>query len=177
MHAYLDGELDPANALVVERRIAADPALAAELARIEALRGALREKLAARSRRLPSARAHRAALGLQRTLGVPSWRALAASVALAMALASGTTCFALRPTPGDHVAEAVSIDTCGADGVAAGRRRVLRSSHRQAVVQRPHPAGAARHRSGAAGFPLVGGRIDVIGRTPVPTLLYRARRI
>ncbi len=27
----------------------------------------------------------------------------------------------------------------------------------------------------AQGFPLVGGRIDVIGLTPVPTLVYRAR--
>ena len=26
------------------------------------------------------------------------------------------------------------------------------------------------------GFPLVGGRIDVIGRTPVPTLVYRHRQ-
>ena len=26
------------------------------------------------------------------------------------------------------------------------------------------------------GFPLVGGRVDVIGRAPVPTLVYRHRR-
>ena len=45
IHAYVDGELDPANALGVERQIAADPALAAEYAQTEALRRALREKL------------------------------------------------------------------------------------------------------------------------------------
>jgi anti-sigma factor RsiW len=28
----------------------------------------------------------------------------------------------------------------------------------------------------AEGFPLVGGRIDVIGRAPVPTLVYRHRQ-
>ena len=41
IHAYVDGELDPANALDVERRIAADPALAAERDRVTALRAAL----------------------------------------------------------------------------------------------------------------------------------------
>ena len=41
IHAYVDGELDPANALEVERRIAADPTLAAERDRITALRAAL----------------------------------------------------------------------------------------------------------------------------------------
>jgi anti-sigma factor RsiW len=41
IHALVDGELDAAAALAVERRIAADPQLAAEHARIIALRGAL----------------------------------------------------------------------------------------------------------------------------------------
>src|ERR1700726_3077688 len=37
IHAYLDGELDSTNALAVERRMATDPALAAECERVEAL--------------------------------------------------------------------------------------------------------------------------------------------
>ena len=41
IHALVDGELDAAAALAVERRIAADPALAAEHARITALQGAV----------------------------------------------------------------------------------------------------------------------------------------
>ena len=41
IHALVDGELDAAAALGVERRIAADPALAAEHARILALQGAV----------------------------------------------------------------------------------------------------------------------------------------
>jgi anti-sigma factor RsiW len=45
VHAYLDGELDPANSLAVARQIAADPVLAGEVERIEALRQAVREKL------------------------------------------------------------------------------------------------------------------------------------
>jgi anti-sigma factor RsiW len=45
VHAYLDNELDPANALAVARQIETDPALAAEAARTEALRSALRDRL------------------------------------------------------------------------------------------------------------------------------------
>ncbi|TPM24998.1 anti-sigma factor [Mesorhizobium sp. B2-3-4] len=41
IHALVDGELDAAAALAVERRIAADPRLAAEHARIVALQGAV----------------------------------------------------------------------------------------------------------------------------------------
>ena len=41
IHALVDGELDAAAALAVERRIAADPRLAAEHARILALQGAV----------------------------------------------------------------------------------------------------------------------------------------
>ena len=47
VHAYVDGELDPVNAVAIEKQIAADPALAAERARVEALRRALRDKLPA----------------------------------------------------------------------------------------------------------------------------------
>ena len=46
IHALVDGELDAAAALSVERRIAADPELAAEYARIAALKNAM-AKLAA----------------------------------------------------------------------------------------------------------------------------------
>lgn len=42
VNAYLDGELDPANALAIEQRMAADSALAAEYTRIGALQRLLR---------------------------------------------------------------------------------------------------------------------------------------
>ena len=45
VHAYVDGELDPANAIAIEQRMASEPALAAERERVEALRRALRERL------------------------------------------------------------------------------------------------------------------------------------
>ena len=45
VHAYLDGELDPANSLAIAQQIAADPALGAEVEHIQALRHAVRERL------------------------------------------------------------------------------------------------------------------------------------
>jgi anti-sigma factor RsiW len=90
VHAYSDGELDPANALAVGRQIAADPLLAAELAHINALRRVLRERLA---RPMPppglQSRIERA-VGIAHARTRPSWRALAASLLLAVALGSGT---------------------------------------------------------------------------------------
>src|ERR1700722_12441082 len=45
LHAALDGELDAAGAVEVEGRLAADSALAAEYARLVALRDAIRTRL------------------------------------------------------------------------------------------------------------------------------------
>ena len=45
VHAYLDGELDPANALEIEQRMSNDPALAAEGERVKALRQLIHERL------------------------------------------------------------------------------------------------------------------------------------
>jgi anti-sigma factor RsiW len=52
VHAYIDGELDAANALATERNLVADPVLAAEGERIKALCKVLRERL---PREMPSA--------------------------------------------------------------------------------------------------------------------------
>ena len=176
VHAYLDGELDPANALAVERQIADNPALAAERARVEALRQALREKFP-REPLPPNLRVRiDAALGLQRPRSGPSWRALAASVALAMVLASGSTWIALRQAPADRVAEAVLSDHMRAlmapqpVDVASSDRHTVKPWFSGRIPQAPRVVDLA-----ADGFALVGGRIDVIGGTPVPALVYRVR--
>ena len=45
VHAYVDGELDPANALALETRMATDAALAAECERFDALQRLIRQRL------------------------------------------------------------------------------------------------------------------------------------
>ena len=45
IHAYLDGELNSVDAIEMKKRIAADPSLAAECERIEALRQLMRDRM------------------------------------------------------------------------------------------------------------------------------------
>src|SRR5262245_12334964 len=91
LNAYLDGELDAAAGIEMERRLAADPALAAERDRIAAVRTALRERL---TREAPSPalrmRIERA-IGLKPAMLRPSWGALAASIAATAIVASLAT--------------------------------------------------------------------------------------
>jgi len=101
VHAYLDGELDPANslAIAIAQQIAADPGLGAEVEHIQALRHAVRERLP-REPLPPRLRARiETAIGRRGPQVHPSWRALAASVVFAMALASGSTWVALLKAP------------------------------------------------------------------------------
>jgi anti-sigma factor RsiW len=178
VHAYVDGELDPAHALEVERLMAADPALAAERDRIEALRRAIGERLPREA--VPPGLAARieAAAGLNaRRLAPsssPSWRALAASILVVAVLASGATWLVLRPTQGDAVADFVvashmrGLLASQPFDVASSDRHTVKPWFNGRVPQAPRVVDLAQ-----AGFPLAGGRVDVIGREPVATLIYR----
>jgi anti-sigma factor RsiW len=177
VHAYVDGELDPVNTIAVGQQIAADPALAAERARIEALRRALHEKLPAPE--LPpglEARV-RAATGHGQTVSAPSWRAMAASIVLAMVVSSGATWFATRTPTGDDVLEPVVAGHLRAlmapqpVDVASGDGRVVKPWFAGRIPQAPRLVDLSQ-----AGFKLVGGRVDVVERAGVPTLVYQIRQ-
>jgi anti-sigma factor RsiW len=177
VHAYVDGELDPANALAVERQIAADPALAAERAHTETLRRVLREKLPPRP--LPPHLRPRieAAVGLHRAGLRPSWQALAVSIALALMVASASTWFVMRPAPDDRIIEAVldghvrALMAAQPIDVASSDRHTVKPWFNGRIPQSPRVVDLTQN-----GFPLVGGRIDVIASAPVPTLVYRHRQ-
>jgi anti-sigma factor RsiW len=176
VHAYVDGELDPANALEIERQMASDPRLAAERARVEALRRVLDERLP-REPLPPHLRARiESAIG-SRARTQPSWRALAASVVLAAGLASGSTWLAIAPGPAETTADLVVANHMR--GLMASQPIDVTSSDRHTVKpwfngkipEAPRVVDLSRQD-----FPLVGGRIDVVHRTPVPTLVYRYQR-
>jgi anti-sigma factor RsiW len=179
VHAYVDGELDPANALEVERQLANDPSLAAERERIEALRQAIAERLPREAAPPGLTRRIEAAIGARATpariTSHPSWRALAASVVVGAFLGSGATWLAFSPAPID------------ADMVVANHVRALMAPHPVDVdssdrhTVKPWFSGRIPEAPRVVdlsneGFALVGGRVDVIGRTPVPTLVYRLRQ-
>jgi anti-sigma factor RsiW len=203
IHALVDGELDAAAALSVERRIAADPELAAEYARVSALQGAM-GKLAKPQvsnafmqriatigtaepeqerpilvqpgpRTTAQARARRARAGWSaRGFGASDWRSMAAAIVVSAVLASGATQWMMLNGASD------SFDVA----VASGHRRSLLATSPVDVLS------SDRHtvkpwldaRLGLSppapdlakeGFVLVGGRVEVIADRPVPALVYR----
>ena len=176
VHAYLAGELDPANARALERQMAADPALAAEHAQAQTLRRVLRERLP------PKPPPPRLRSRVEKAIGMraatrPSWQALAASVALALMVASSSTWLAVRPVAGDRTVEAVvdghvrALMAPQPIDVASSDRHTVKPWFNGRIPQAPRVLDLARD-----GFSLVGGRIDVIGNAPVATLIYRKRQ-
>ena len=145
IHALVDGELDAAAALAVERRIAADPELAAEHARIVAAQAAVarlprpqvsdafmariaaigatgqQENLEAAAPQSRDASGRQARTRPTRTwpaarrFGSFDWRAMAASIALTAVLASGATQWLMVGNSTDSFAVAI----------ASGHRRSL----------------------------------------------------
>jgi anti-sigma factor RsiW len=176
IHAYVDGELDPANALEVERRIAADPALAAERDRVVALRAAL-------SRHFPretapaSLRKRVEMIGGVRRVERPSWRALAASVALAAIVGSGTTYVAFGPQQSAPTQVAVldahirAMMAPQAFDVASSDKHTVKPWFNGRLAEAPRVIDLAKDD-----FPLAGGRVDVVDRAPAATLVYRHRK-
>jgi len=175
LHAYLDGELDPANALAIERRMAADPALLAEYRRLEALQRLLRERFPHEGPS-PELRARlEAAVGMKRARAQPSWRALAASIAITAMVTGGATWIARGPEFGDPVREAVvaghirSLMASQPVDVVSSDRHTVKPWFNGRIPEAPRVVDLAKEN-----FPLVGGRIDVVSRKPVATLVYRS---
>jgi anti-sigma factor RsiW len=176
LHAYLDGELDSANALALETRMAQEPRLAAEFARLEALKRAIRIALP-REAPPPGLRAGvEAAVGLTRRRPEFSWRALAASVVLTAAVASASTATIVGTNQTEQVRQAVVAGHIRA--LMAPQPFDVASSDRQTVQPwfSGRLAGSPRVVDlEGSGFPLLGGRLDVVGAAAVPTLVYGDR--
>jgi anti-sigma factor RsiW len=211
LHAALDGELDAAGMMGIEARLAADPALAAEYARLGALRKAIRARApreaasdALRARVLSMVQSESPApaaapeplralirsqilsmrQSVERALAAAPrlklldspYRSLAASLMLGIALGAGASGLFRAPTAGDDIEQAIVAGYVR--GRLSGQPVDVATSDRHTV--KPWLAGKIASPTTVVdlakdGFPLVGGRIDVAGTTPVPTLVYQRR--
>jgi anti-sigma factor RsiW len=171
LQAALDGELDAAGMLAFERLLAEDAELAAEYGRLQALRAVMRA--------LPKAvasgalRGQIAAMAPRRSPAWQQWAPTGIAACLAFLIGSGLTALLLPQAPpqqiqmliGDHVHGVISGQLVD---VASSERHTVKPWFASHTALSPQVVDLA-----SDGFPLVGGRVDVIGVTPVPTLVFR----
>ena len=179
-HAALDGELDAAGMLDFENRLAANASLAAEYGRLKALREVMRRELV-KPAAPPALRQRIAAMvapsaSVRPARAAPPWQAMAASAILAAGLGSASTWLALRPA----IEDTNLVGTLIADhkrGLLSGQPADIASSDRHAVKPWFGRVALAPKVVDLApqGFPLAGGRIDVIAGAPAPVLVYRRK--
>ena len=180
--AYCDGEMSPGEALAMERRLSADPDLRALAEQFGTLSRAVKAAVAAPPvpttlrdrvlRRLGTADA-----AARRPLRVPR-QAVAAALLLGLVgggvLGGGATYIGLASRP-DPTLDAVLAGHLR--GLIAPQPFDIASSDRHVVKPwfngRTTIAPEAPDLAGK-GFPLAGGRIDIVDGRPVPTLVYRS---
>jgi len=182
LDAYIDGELAEDECAPLLAHLADCPECGPEAAALTRLRDGIRH--AAPIYRAPEAlRSHiratlraEAAASAGASRAAPSWLAYAASILVAVAVGSGGTLLVTGERQGDAIASEL-IDS---------HLRSLLGSHLTDVVSsdqhtvKPWFAGRSELSPPAVdlageGFPLVGGRLDVMAGKPVPALVYRRR--
>lgn len=179
--ALADGELDPHAAAALKRRIAAEPALQKAYDAITATRQVLgglepptiRPEFLQRiesSMGLAPARARR----WPRFGETVDWRALAASLLVAVLAAGSGGYWIGSESSGISLADQVAnshrrslLAASPVDIVSSDRHTVKPWLDARIGMSPPAPDLAAK------GFPLIGGRVDVIAGRVVPTLVYR----
>jgi anti-sigma factor RsiW len=191
LNAYLDDELDAASVLDLERRLANDPALRAEHDRLAQLRKVL-------SSHLKTERASDDFLGRIAAIAdtgspantsqavvvrLPSrprpfndWIGMAAAAVLAAVVTGSATYGLLRTDPAQNEIAAMVADHQRAllaatpFDVASSDRHTVKPWFDSKLALSPQVVDLA-----GDGFPLAGGRVEVIDGKPVPVLVYHRR--
>ncbi len=181
LDAYVDGEVAELEQVQFSEHLADCPDCGPEAAALMRLREGIRQ--AAPVYRAPEALRSQIRFALRRepaaiarpSMPAPGWLAYAASILIAVAVGSGGTWLIsgerqqdtisdeiidshLRSLLGDHLTDVASSDKHTVKPWFAGRTELS-------------PPGVDLV---AQGFPLVGGRLDLIEGKPVPALVYRA---
>ncbi len=183
LDAYLDGELPETERVPLRGHLQDCPDCGPEAAALERLRDGIRRS--APAYRAPEALRSQIRFALRReaaanapaaALRAPGWLAYAASILLAVAVGSGGTFMLLGERQSDTMASEI-IDS---------HLRSLLGTHLTDVASsdqhtvKPWFAGRTDLSPPVVdlrteGFPLVGGRLDLIAGKPVPALVYKRR--
>jgi anti-sigma factor (TIGR02949 family) len=182
LDAYIDGELAEVERTLLRDHLAGCPECGPEAAALERLRNDIRRSApvyrapeALRSRIRFALRAEGAA-SAPAARAAPGWLAYAASILVAVAVGSGGTLLVTGERQEDAVAREL-IDS-HLRSLLASHLTDVASSDQHTV--KPWFAGKSDLAPPAVdlaseGFPLVGGRLDVIAGKPIPALVYRRR--
>jgi len=165
LDAYVDGEMAETERTVLRDHLAGCADCGPEAAALQRLRDEIRQ--AAPVYRAPPALRSQIRFALRReaaasgapTLRASSWLAYATSILLAVAVGSEVIDSHLRSLLGTHLTDVASSDQHTVKPWFAGRSDVS-----PPVVD-----------LSTEGFPLVGGRLDLIEGKPVPALVYKRR--
>ena len=171
IQALIDGELDAEARAGLESRLAADPVLRAERVRAESVKAALKGL----PQTLVSGEFHnRIAALASPSPRFGDWRSMAAAVLVSAILSSAVTYSFIAGDTGFDEAAAIA---------SSHRRSLLAASPIDVASSDSHTVkpwldarlGLSPPAADLAGdgFVLLGGRADVIGEKPVPSLVYR----
>lgn len=175
LQALIDGELDPASATALERKLASDPALRSRYEAILSLRQAIRtipDDNDPSIERLQTKIV--AAIGQPKTKSSTPWRSLAAAALLGAALSAAAT-FTISQYNARQETAAFAVSN-HIRGLLAEKPFDIASSDRHSVkpwFTTKLPESPPVVDLSADGFTLAGGRIDVISGEAVPTVVYR----
>jgi anti-sigma factor RsiW len=177
--AYCDGELDPAAAAEFERRLAADKPLRARYSRLTSLHQAVRSL--PQFDLPPSLQARiQSRLDTERSSSVTvlgrSWplRALAAAAVFGAVLSGSVMMTIEHFDQGEEVASQVvaghirSLLAPQPFDIASSDRHTVKPWFTARLPESPQVPDLA-----AQGFSLLGGRVDVVGSSPVATIVYK----
>ena len=182
LEAYVDGELAEAERVQLRDHLADCPECGPEATALEHLRDGIRQS--APVYRAPEALRSEIRFALRRQVATsargarpaPGWLAYAASILLAVAVGSGGTLLITGERQEDAVANEL-IDS-HLRSLLGNHLTDVASSDQHTV--KPWFAGRSELSPPAVdlageGFPLVGGRLDLIAGKPIPALVYRRR--
>ena len=183
LQADFDQELDAAAALEAERLLSGDAGASGDRARLEALRRTLRRHApreaapaALRARLLAQIGSREGDAARHRRATLSSWRVYAASIAATIVVTVGLQRLAQEVTAPDRFTPYVVAGHMRSQ--ISGQPVDVASSDRHTVkpwLAGKLPLAVTVVDLAAEGFPLAGARIDIIGATPIPTLVYKRR--